>query len=279
MFLVAASLLTVAQGPPTPQTTALATQADHFATMVMQATVRLVGPAASGTTTGTAFVVGRRLRAEPNRAFLVLVTAAHVLEGIRGDTASIVIRTRIEGQRDRYQRAVVSLPIRRNGSPLWIKHASADVAVMPAPLPTGHFVEAIPLDYLAGDDEFEKFEVRPGDEVLVIGYPYGLEANGLGYGVLRSGRIASFPLTPAAMFRTFMVDFSVFGGNSGGPVFMNQVGRVINRTYQMDVRVDRVLGLVTSETVVTPDKTRLNVANIVPAALIKETIDLVRFPE
>ena len=35
-----------------------------------------------------------------------------------------------------------------------------------------------------------------------------------------SGRIASYPITPTSKTRTFLLDFEVFEGNSGGPVFL-----------------------------------------------------------
>ena len=61
--------------------------------------------------------------------------------------------------------------------------------------------------------------------MMALGFPRGLAANAAGFPILRSGRVASYPIAPAKIFPTFLLDFSVFPGNSGGPVFMTQVDR------------------------------------------------------
>ena len=83
---------------------------------------------------------------------------------------------------------------------------------------------AIPLAWLAGDDTFARFGVGQGDEMMVLGYPQGLSANPAGFPILRSGRVAS-PIERAAVSPTFLLDFRVFPGNSGGPVYIADTGR------------------------------------------------------
>lgn len=128
--------------------------------------------------------------------------------------------------------------------------------------------------FLATDADFDKYEFHPGDEVYTVGYPYGLEANSLGFPILRSGRIASYPLSPASELKTFKVDFSVFGANSGGAIFINQLGRQYGTAYHLDERVFRVLGLVSNQVTIAATGERLNVAGIVYAQFIRETIAL-----
>ena len=55
--------------------------------------------------------------------------------------------------------------------------------------------------------------------MMALGFPQGLSANEAGFPILRSGRVASYPLAPSAAFPTFLLDFRVFPGNSGGPVY------------------------------------------------------------
>src|SRR4030095_9983299 len=76
--------------------------------------------------------------------------------------------------------------------------------------------------YLAADDTFTKYRVGAGDEMMALGFPRGLAANQAGFPILRSGRVASYPVAPAKIFPTFLLDFSVFPGNSGGPVSMSE---------------------------------------------------------
>jgi hypothetical protein len=79
---------------------------------------------------------------------------------------------------------------------------------------------AIPLAWLADDNTFNRYGVRPGDEMMALGFPRGLSSNRAGFPILRWGRVASYPLAPVQSFPTFLLDFRVFDGNSGGPVFM-----------------------------------------------------------
>ena len=61
--------------------------------------------------------------------------------------------------------------------------------------------------------------------MMTLGFPRGLAANAAGFPILRAGRVASYPVAPARIFPTFLLDFSVFPGNSGGPVFMSGPSR------------------------------------------------------
>lgn len=242
----------------------------------MDSTFKIFGPAdltkPGSISTGTGFLVGRPVPGDPNHLYYILVTAAHVLNGIQGETATLVVRVKTPATE--YQRAERRLPIRRGATKLWTQHPTADVAVMYADLPDNLSTQLVPQDFLATDADFAKYEFHPGDEVFTVGYPYGYEVNNLGFPVLRSGRIASYPLTPASQIKTFKVDFSVFGGNSGGPIYINQLGREYGTSYHLDERVFRVLGLVTDQVTVTATGERLNVAGVVHAQFIKEAIAL-----
>ena len=100
-----------------------------------------------------------------------------------------------------------------------------DVAVMTVTAPPEFAKAAIPLAWLAKDDTFDQYAVGPGDELMALGFPRGLAANSAGFPILRAGRVASYPLAPSANNPTFLLDFAVFPGNSGGPVYMAQGAR------------------------------------------------------
>src|SRR5690606_30568734 len=103
------------------------------------------------------------------------------------------------------------------GHERWIKHPERDVAAMTITAPPEFAKAAIPLNWLAQDDTFSSYNVAAGDEMMALGFPRGLAANQAGFPILRSGRVASFPIAPASIFPTFLLDFTVFPGNSGGP--------------------------------------------------------------
>jgi len=64
-----------------------------------------------------------------------------------------------------------------------------------------------------------------------------------------------------------------FGGNSGGPIFINQLGRPYGHVYHIDETVFKILGLVSNQVTIAATGERLNVAGVVHAQFIKETID------
>ena len=68
---------------------------------------------------------------------------------------------------------------------------------------------ALPLELLASDDDF-KTRVAAGTYVRLLCYPAQFEANGAGFPILRHGVLASFPLAPVNLHKTFMIDFTTF---------------------------------------------------------------------
>ena len=148
-------------------------------------------------------------------------------------------------------------------------------------LPRTTDIKLISTELVATDDFIKDYEVNPGDDLLVLGFPYGAEANKAGFPILRSGRIANYPLIPTKMTKTFLLDFEIFGGNSGGPVFMCSRNRAFGGSTQIGV-VSQLMGIVTHEKgfvehVKTIDeeilkKHKLSLAVIVHASFLKELL-------
>jgi hypothetical protein len=204
----------------------------------------------------------------------VLVTAKHVLAEMPRDEAQLILRQKLPNST--WKRLPLALKIRKAGEPLWKEHPSADVAVMYVPLPPDTGVDLLPTTMLADDKVLEQFEIHPGDELNCLGYPFGGEANGAGFPILRSGKIASYPLYPAKDYPTFFYDFEVFGGNSGGPVYMVES----NRNYAGATHVGKIqfiAGLVSQQASYINE--RLALAVVVHANLIRGTIDLLPIPD
>jgi hypothetical protein len=234
---------------------------------IMEATFRIAGPAASSGkfAVGTVFLVGLPRPGVRDGTAAVLVTAAHVLKDISGDEAVLWLRRKTAD--GRFEPLEHRIKIRNRGAPLWTAHARVDVAVLPVELPANAFAPLLSADLLATDETFERFGIHPGDELLCLGFPFGLAANDAGFPILRSGKIASYPLVPAARYPAFLYDFQVYEGNSGGPVYFAASSRAGETSSQP---VAFIAGLVSQYAVV--EGQRLQLASVVPAQFIRETL-------
>lgn len=235
---------------------------------LIKATVQLEQPLGDGSrTVGTGFLVSAPTPDGKPRT--ILVTAAHVLE--RMPSMSARIGYRIQGSEGVWRYDPEALKIRDGDHPLWTKHPTRDVAAMVVEAPPEFAKAAIPLNYLAQDDTFNRYNLGPGDEMMALGFPRGLSANTAGFPILRSGRVASYPLAPASNFPTFLMDFSVFPGNSGGPVFMAEGARRRPGASESQ-EVQFVAGLLTQQVELSGE--RLEIGIVTHAKFIRETLAL-----
>jgi S1-C subfamily serine protease len=272
--LFSATILTGQEGQSSKVTPVVV----DISTLLMQSTFRIEGPARNEpgkTSTGTIFVVGRPLKTEPDRSAYVLVTAAHVLDSIGGQTASLLIRRKNDDETYTPQSWPISIRS-PDGKDLFVKHKDADVAAMYVPLPNDLNIGSnlVPTQYFADDKMLLEYEVHPGDELLCLGFPFGLTVNEWGFPILRTGVISSFPLTPAKAVKFIGFDFRVFGGNSGGPVYFRFSNRYYQGTTHLGAIVQSIIGLVTEQVSDPASKTPISLARIVPAQFIVETIDM-----
>jgi len=246
----------------------------------MKSTFKIVGQNGK---IGTVFILGGK-PAGPGQSFLVLVTAAHVLEDMTGDWAILFLRRK---QDDKFIKAPYKFQIRRNGQRLWVKNPNADVAAMFVALSDNYTdTRLIPPEDLVTDKMLEDYEFVPGREVRILGFPLGLESSPPGFPILRRGSIASYPLIPSRELKTFLVDFRVFEGNSGGPVYFQDTNWHKRRSglIRAPVEVHMILGLVSKQITMTEAAKRflreskqkevLSIAEVVHASLIRETLDL-----
>lgn len=216
---------------------------------------------------GTAFLIAApRPDGSPRT---VLVTAHHVLDGMALPEARIGWRIEMPGGGWRF--APEPLRIRDEaGEPVWTRHPERDIAVMEVSAPPAFARAAIPLGWLASGDDLDSWQVGPGDELLTLGFPRGYSSNTAGFPILRVGRIASWPLTPVESFPVFLLDFPVFPGNSGGPVFWTPAARKLPGTTQPDHPF--IAGVLTSE--VRPADEPLGIGLVVHAGYVREAIAL-----
>lgn len=210
-----------------------------ISTVLMRSTFKIQGEGSLG----TVFMMGEPSADDPSKLYYVLITAAHVLEGMKSDVAILHLR-KLEG--DNFNRLPYQIQIRREGNPLWTRHPDVDVAAMRVRLPKVADVQLISTTLLGTDKILEQFQVHPGDQLLALGFPYGAEANEAGFPILRSGRIASYPLTPTERTKTFLLDFEIFKGNSGGPVLFYAENRFYGGTTHIG-SIQFIMGVVSQE--------------------------------
>ena len=183
-----------------------------------------------------------------------------------------------------YEKIPWEISIRKEGKNLWINHPEVDVSAMYVALPKDIDIALLPISILADDETFDKFEIHPGDELLCLGYPFSAEANKAGFPILRSGKIASFPIVPAKETKSFLFDFEVFKGNSGGPVyFVQSTARAYGGATHIGT-IQFIAGLVSEEHIITEEITSLYekqrkvyplaLAKVIHASFIKETIEM-----
>lgn len=277
--------------PPTPPPVANNEQDIELNTVMMESTFKIEGQAAQGSTSlGTVFVIGLPIpNSTPPRARLVMITAAHVLDEMQGDFATLHLRRKVENSQNVWVQVPFQLRIRANGSPLWKRNPQADVAVMYLQIPIETPIAPISTLMFVDDAKLAEFGINPGDEVRCLGYPLGLSSNDAGFPVLRSGKIASYPLTPTEQTKTFLVDFRVFKGNSGGPVYFVERNRPIVGVLGRYESFHFIMGLVSQESLYNETmlgqysqeshQTQLGLAIVVHASLILQTLQMLPPPQ
>ena len=231
---------------------------------LIAATVELEQPIDGGMrTVGTGFLV-----ADPTpdgRPRVVLVTANHVFDRMKSDQATIGYR--VEQPDGSWSFAPQEIQIRANGKALWVRHPTRDVAAISITAPPAFAQAAIPLTWLAGDGALDRANLAPGDEMMTLGYPQGLSANTAGFPILRAGRVASYPIGPSKAFPTFLLDFRVFPGNSGGPVYLDPANAP---TEGQTAGEPVIAGMLTQQVEVGQEN--LGIGIVTQAEFIRETV-------
>jgi plastocyanin len=234
---------------------------------LMQATVQIEQALPDGRhTIGTGFLINDPTPDGQPRT--VLVTANHVFDKMPGAQAHVGYR--VQGKDGDWRFDPEPITIRAGTRELWSHNTAHDVAAITVKAPEMFAKAAIPLAWLAGSDTFSKYNIGPGDEMMVLGYPQGLSANTAGFPILRSGRVAS-PVEAGSASPTFLLDFRVFPGNSGGPVFIAEAAR--RRPGATEAQeVQFVAGMLTQQ--VELNNERLEIGIVTDAQFVRDTVGM-----
>jgi hypothetical protein len=288
LLIAGAPIQAIAQQPNTPAANPASAPPDQarspeINTTLMETTFRVYGPSARPGEDnldrfGTGFIMLRQVKPDSNEGQYVFVTAKHVFEDIKGETATVDLRkNNAAGDAVKFP---FPLKIRDGSKALYTAHPTEDVAVIDVDLPDDTIVvqrgaDVTNVNWLATDEFLSSINLHPGDLLDCLGYPLGLAANDAGYPILRGGQIASYPVIPLKKAHLLLYDFQVQPGNSGGPVYFAYAGRFRKDhlpAFGTTMMYQKLIGLVIQKADPVGNVDPF-IGIIVPSIYIKETID------
>lgn len=226
LFVLSLSILipTLApsQTPPQQNNKAPLTMEEFLAQIwLMAAPIEIwCGPTLVGTATGFFF---------ENDGRLYLVTNRHVVrqdDPIRGehnfpDKLTLLLHT---DPKDHTQNTKYEVQLYRDKKSLWKEKLGVDLAAIELPAQDMARFKFISMDqkYLPPDDVL----LGAGDEVLIVGYPFGFSDKLHNYPVVRTGMVASAYPVPFDGHPFFLADARLHPGTSGSPVLTAPSGMI-----------------------------------------------------
>ena len=171
----------------------------------------------------TSFLVGFIAKEDPDpkkrlyRTFLV--TNRHVFEA----RDKVTLRFNTDDGNIKLFDLDLNFP---NGDTRWLVHPDQDVdlallSINPSALKVNNidpvFISEEIFAYL---DDFEEIGISVGDDVYAIGFPMGIAGETQNYPCVKSGLISRIDAEIVRIKKAFLIDSSIFPGNSGGPVIL-----------------------------------------------------------
>jgi hypothetical protein len=216
-----------------------------------------------------------------------LVTAKHVVES--RITNALDIRFRVDSNDVNQPVQEFRLP-NQTGASQWFFHPNPDIDVAVIFINwdalKAHKVEPtffMDDQTVASRATLKDREVAAGDGIFVLGFPMGLTGEERNYVIVRQGCIARISEMLDGATSNFLIDASVYPGNSGGPVILKIEMTAIEGTKSQTTAT--LLGLVTSyipyEDIAVSQQTDLvriifqensGLAEVLPIDFIDETI-------
>lgn len=198
---------------------------------------------------GTGFLFGYRYEGQEYADgvyHLFLVTNKHVLNGFDS------IFLRFNPQNNQPAKDYV-LSLQKNGTPNYKMHPKKEVDIAVAPIPQSFYDDLkkdgvnpnffqYDTDCYYIEDMKNKIGTTEGDEIYALGYPMGLVGNTRQYVILRGGVIARVRDMLEGYSSDYIIDASVFPGNSGGPVVVRPEYTCIKGTQNQTE--SRLIGVV-----------------------------------
>jgi hypothetical protein len=233
-------------------------------------------------TAGTGFLVGYTdARLPPGQYFQYLVTNRHVAECWD----------------EHYRpRQVTALKVRVNATDgssrelnldpaAWQfpSDDSVDLAAIPANLPGGLLVMAIPVDQFATKDYMYANQITEGSPIIMSGYFYQFPGDRQFQSIVRQGMLSMLPTEPlktttGKLGMVYLCDVHIFSGNSGSPVLVTPNWLGIGGYHLLGVisgyyYEDEDFNLEIAVTVKGTGRANSGVAMVVPADYLKDLLD------
>lgn len=187
--------------------------------------VALGAPSDDGTPqyNATGFLCGylAHENSDGSRAYWVyLVTNRHVVQG----RDKLLVRFNAPSNDSSW---VYPIPLTQpDGTQFWTVHPESDIDVAAILVnPDRLKTDGVDLQTLITEDnallldQAKEVGVSEGDGVFVLGFPLGIVGEQRNYVIARQGIIARIQDSMNGYEKTFLIDASIFPGNSGGPVF------------------------------------------------------------
>jgi Trypsin-like peptidase domain len=211
----------------------------YLDTTVAIETMQAAGSPSRFRTIGTGFFIGLdygdRSAGGVENYRLFLVTNRHVIAG--HDDLLIRINTK-SGAAQR-----VRLSLKDNEGRSWAVHPDRRVDIAVVLINARALLQAgLDLSYFRPSEvayvaTMKTLDIGPGQDLFVLGFPMGMSGVERNYVIARSGIVARLDDEILSESRTFLIDASVFPGNSGGPVIVKPSseslagGRPIDQAY------------------------------------------------
>lgn len=163
-----------------------------------------------------------------------LITNKHVLTGLRA--VYVKFNSAADPHSIDYRVPLVA----RNGKPHWVGHPvqTTDVAAISVPVKLLEREKRL-FAYFESDahvmsrQAMTDHQITEGDRVFVLGFPMGLVDASRQYVICRGGVVARIRDYLEGKAKDFLVDATVFPGNSGGPVLLCPSGTSIQGTKKI----------------------------------------------
>lgn len=193
---------------------------------------------------GTGFLIGfaldKNIKLEDRRYRVFLITNRHVFK----EQSVVWLRFNKKGVIDSVR---FPLNLIVNGKPNWLAHKDSKVDLAMVTI-SHEFLDKQNVDWGFFNEElfaccrhFSDIGISLGDELYVLGFPMSLTGILRNSPIARHGIIARVDNEILDQEKSFLIDASVFPGNSGGPVILKPVSislkdtKIVNTAYLLGV--------------------------------------------
>lgn len=213
---------------------------------------------------------------------IFLITNRHVF----ADLKQVVLRFNLTQSGSRTYNLILE---NEKGNKQWLAHPNEKVDVGAININPNQLIQdSIHYDFIRDSDVAYLDTIRnegisQGDGVFVLGFPMGLAGKEKNYAIVRGGVIARLDDEIINSENEFLIDSTVFPGNSGGPVFLKpeimslQGTKAVSKAYLIGV----VKSYIPYEEVAISEQTKRprivfvensGISGVVPMDYVRETV-------